>query len=178
MNAKQKIGKVLKQIKEEGEINPDSRWVDYKFNTGLIAIGMLNDDEEKRILSKLQKEKIIKLHVPDNDGSLDGYGPEEFMWEHNCILVEILDGFDKKYQIYKLFYSDCDFWEITNLLWWLWKLIEFIRILLKPFAKIIKDNVIVSLLIFIITILAIDYTMAWRNLKYIIDLINKFLLQI
>lgn len=175
MNAKQKITSVLKQIKEEGEINPDTRWVRFDFNVYIAGAGILSADEERRILLKLQKEKIIKLHLPNNDGSLSAYSPKEFMMEHNFILIEILDSFYKKFLVYKILYSESlDFWKIINPLWWLWQLILFIYSLLKIVAKTIKDNAIVSLIILIITVLAFDYTMAWQNFKYIIGLINEF----
>jgi len=174
MNAKQKIGRVLKQIKEDGEINPDSRWVRFIFNTRLVGARILSDDEEKRILLKLQKEKIIKLHLPDCEDDFEPFPPEEFIEHYSIVLVEILDGFDKKYQIYRLFYSGCDFWEITNPLWWLWRFIELVQVLLKPFVKIIKDNAIPSFIIFIMTILAIDYAIAGENLKSFMNLVNKY----
>ncbi|MFA6896912.1 MAG: hypothetical protein WCQ96_01360 [Patescibacteria group bacterium] len=174
MNAKRKIGKVLKQIKEESEINPDSRWVRFIFNTRLVGAGILSDDEEKRILLKLQKEKIIKLHLPDCDDGFEPFAPEELIKHYNIVLVEILDGFDKKYQIYKLFYSDFDFWEITNLLWWLWKLLLFVSVGIIKCATIVKDNKIISLVFFILAMLASDYAMAWQNLRYIIDSVNIF----
>lgn len=64
MNFKQKIAKVLKHIKEESEINFDSNWIEFKFNLNswgesLIGAGILSADEERRILLKLQKERII-----------------------------------------------------------------------------------------------------------------------
>lgn len=174
MNAKQKIFSVMKQIKEESEINPDSRWVKFNFNVYIVGAGILNDDEEKRVLLKLQKEKIIKLHLPDEDqGSLEVYKQEEFMMKNKFIFIEILDNFYKKYQIYVLFYSRLDFWKITNAFWWLWELILFVYGLLKIAAKTIKNNAIISSIVLIITVLAFDYAMAWKNLKYIINLISR-----
>lgn len=164
----------MEQIKEESEINPDSRWVKFNFNVYIAGAGILSDDEEKRILLKLQKEKTIKLHLPDEEqGSLEVYKPEEFMMGNKFIFIEILDNFYKKYRIYRLFYSRLDFWKITNPFWYLWQVILVIYNLLKIVSKTIKDNVIISFIILIITVLAFDYAMAWKNLKYIINLISR-----
>ena len=56
MSPKRKIAQVLRDIKENSEINPDKKWVEFKLNTSVVGAGILSADEERRILLKLQKE--------------------------------------------------------------------------------------------------------------------------
>ncbi|NQU99212.1 MAG: hypothetical protein HQ538_00590 [Parcubacteria group bacterium] len=172
--SKKKIAKVMKQIKEDSEINPNSKWVEFKLNTNFIAPGVLMADEEERILLKLQKEGIIKLHIPETpgeEGRYSAYTPDEFMHETKLIWVEILDGFNKKYRYYRFYLGEINWWKIINPFWWL----SLPFIVLIKIVKLIKKYLLISAITFLITLLgllAIDYSLAWKNLKSIFNLIK------
>ncbi len=106
MTPEQKIAKVFKQIKDESAINPDSSWMKFDFNYYVVGAGILSEDEERRILLKLEKEEIIKLYLSQYESnepkqvavisSMDGekFLTSPFYW------VKILEDFEEKYKIY------------------------------------------------------------------------------
>ena len=103
MTPEQKIAKVLRQIKDEAAINPDPRLMKFGFNYHVVGSGILSEDEERRILFKLEKEGVIKLRLSqyeDNEpreiaviSSVEGerYMTSPYYW------VEILEGFENAY---------------------------------------------------------------------------------
>ena len=134
MNSRQKIAKVLKEIKNESEISPNPKYVEFKFYPDIICVcDGLNDDEKKKILLKLQKEKVIKIHLPSGRNEeeyamLSCYAPEEFILENSSrlTLIEILPSFDRKYWFYKFYLNGINYWNFVNPLWWIWKVILLI----------------------------------------------------
>jgi hypothetical protein len=55
-----------------------------------------------------------------------------------------------------------NYWHITNPFWWIWKLIKFIW-----------QNKIISIIVALIGLLAIDYSLAWRNVIWLKDFLWK-----
>lgn len=106
MTPEEKIAKVLKQIKDEAAINPDPHLMKFNFNYSVVGSGILSEDEERRILFKLEKEGVIELRLSqykDNKSkkitvvsSADGekYVTNPYYW------VEILEGFEDVYNNY------------------------------------------------------------------------------
>jgi len=165
MNSRQKIFSILEDIKKESEINPDPRRVLFKFNTNVFGVGILSDSEEKKILLKLQKEGIVKLHKPTNNILIDRRTIEKFMNDRNFIWVEILEGFNRKYWIYKFCSASFNFWNFSNPFWWIYQLILF---LIKIPGTILKHKLISVAISIVVTLLIIDYSMAWKNLEWIL----------
>lgn len=177
MTPRSKIARVLKDIKNDSEINPDSKWVRFNFNTNIIGAGILSDDEEKRILLKLQGENIIKLHLPygateEDRGLLSAYTPEEFMMERDFIMIEILDGFYRKWFLYKFYINDFNYWKLTSPVWLIWEVIFGLFLIVKFFWK---HKIISASMSILAAFIAIDYSLAWRNLKWVIDFILRLI---
>lgn len=63
MTPKEKIAKISQRILNDSAINPDPKWVKFNFNYNIAGAGILSEDEERRILFKLEKEKTIELHL-------------------------------------------------------------------------------------------------------------------
>jgi hypothetical protein len=106
MSPEEKIAKVLKQIKNEAAINPDPRLMKFELNNFIVGAGILTDDEERRILLKLEKEGVIGLRLsqyrdtqPKEVSVISSYEGERFMTSP-YYWVEMLDGFDEKYEIF------------------------------------------------------------------------------
>ena len=106
MSPEEKIAKVLKQIKNEAAINPDPRLMNFELNNHIVGAGILTDDEERRILLKLEKEGVIGLRLsqykdtqPKEVSVISSYEGERFMTSP-YYWVEMLDGFDEKYEIF------------------------------------------------------------------------------
>lgn len=106
MTPEQKIAKVLKQIKNEAAINPNPRLMKFDLNNHIVGAGILNDDEKRRILLKLQKEGVIDMRLlqykntePKEITVISSYEGERFM-QSSYYWVEMLSGFDEKYEEY------------------------------------------------------------------------------
>lgn len=93
---------------------------------------------------------------------LNSHALEETMFKSRAIRVEALSKFYKKYLLYKIYDDYRNFLNKVILLIW-------------EIKKITWRNKIISALITIIGLLALDYSMAWKNLNYIINLIKKIL---
>jgi len=169
MTGRQKILLVLKEIKRESEINPNPEWVEFRFNTSVIGLGILTDDQEKRILMKMEKDGIIEIHLPDvidndQDAMLSTYTPTEFMMESNSIWVKILPPFYRRYFWYSLISLTDNKWNYVNPFWILWKLIQcFILIVDWLWNK----SKIITIIIVFSGLLVYDWISAWKNIKII-----------
>ncbi|MDD2656234.1 MAG: hypothetical protein PHQ18_01545 [Patescibacteria group bacterium] len=176
MNKKQKIYYILKEIKEESEINPEPHWVIYHFNTNFVAPNTLMADEEKRILQKLENEGIIEINLPigrdeQEEAMLSIFTPIEFMMEHDLILIKILPKFYRKYFWYSISSLKENKWNYINPFWILWKLLTLIFIFIVWLWK--KNKIITILIGFISSILVYDWSLAWQNLNKVIDFIKN-----
>ena len=58
-----------------------------------------------------------------------------------------------------------NYWHMTNPLWWLWE-----------FAKWIWQHKFISAIITVVGLLAVDYSLAWRNGIWIKDFVLGFFL--
>lgn len=164
----------MRQIKEDSEINPNSKWVRFDFNTDVVGEGFLTDDEEKRILLKLQNEGVIKIHLPNGkteqeEAILSSYTPEEFMMENKFTWIEILDRFNAKYQMNNFISGRLNYWKLFNPLYWTWSIVKFILQVIKLILSVKWKYKILSLIVTLLTLVAIDFSMAWKNVKWIIN---------
>lgn len=180
ISPKGKIAKVLQKIKDESEINPNKQWVEFKFYPDVVSVGSesVRDDEEKRILLKLEGEKILKLHLPEGrdqaeEGFLSGYTPSEFMMRENCISIwmEVLPKFNFKHWQYQFYAKDFNRWNFVNIFWLLWQIVVFGWKILKFVWK----HKVISLFIALVTgslgLLALDYSVVGKN----VDILLKFI---
>jgi len=171
MTGRQKILQVLKDIKRDSEINPNPEWVEFKFNTSVVGAGILSDDEEKRILIKLEKEGILEIHLPDGKDDEQGamlsqYTPIEFMMESNSIWIKILPQFYRKYFWYGLTSFGENNWNLVNPFWLLWQLIKGIVLLIEWLRN--KSKVVTLIFGTLGGLLVYDWSLAWKNLKLIL----------
>jgi len=171
MTGRQKILQVLKDIKQESEINANPEWVEFKFNTSVFGAGILTDDQEKRILIKLEKERIVEIHLPNPEdvvqkATLSQYTPIEFMMQSNTIWIKILPSFYRKYFWYRLTSFGNNKWNIINPFWLLWQLIRGVVFLVEWLWD--KSKVATLTLGTLGGLLVYDWSLAWRNLKPIL----------
>ncbi len=175
--AKRKIARVLYRIKEQAELNPDPRWMEFEFHDDVVVGGYdyPSAKEERRILLKLKHRGAIRLHLPDHHESMDqeyiqSFDPEEFMEHGNSkIVVEMRFVFPIFYRYYAAFFSGLScWWDVVNPFWLCWKILETIFLMIRYVFRLTVRNKVVSLLASLITaLLAYDYSMAWRNLDAI-----------
>ena len=64
MTPSEKVFSVLREIKKESSISPDPNFIEFKFNYVLVGYGIVYGDDEKKILRKLEQEKIIEILAP------------------------------------------------------------------------------------------------------------------
>lgn len=171
MTGKQRILQVLKDIKRESEINPNPEWVEFKFNTSVVGAGILSDDEEKRILIKLEKEGVLEIHLPDGkddseEAMLSQYTPTEFMMESNSIWIKILPKFNRKYFWYNLTSFGGGNWNLVNPFWILWQLVKGVIYLVEWLWS--KSKVVTLIFGTLGGLLVYDWSLAWKNLKTIL----------
>lgn len=99
MTSNEKICQILKDIKEQSEINPNPKFVDFKFNFHIVGAGILVADEERRILLKLENEKVIKLIIPEEMDPSCTITASEYLMSGDVpnIGIGLDDDFEKKY---------------------------------------------------------------------------------
>lgn len=170
MTGRQKILQVLKDVKRESEINPNPEWVEFRFNTSIVGAGILSDDEEKRILMKLEKDGVLELHKPDGEtfdqeAMLSQYSPTEFMMQNDTIWVKILSPFYQKYFWYNLTSFGSNRWNIINPFWILWQLIRGALSIVEWLWD--KSKVVTLVLGTLGGLLVYDWTLAWKNLQVV-----------
>ena len=172
MSGRWKVVEILNHIKRESEINPDPKWVDFRFNTSVVGQGILNDDQERRILLKLEKENVLEIHLPnprneEEEAMLSSYMPIEFMMESNGIRIKILPAFYRKYFWYKLTSLDENVWNIVNPFWILWKLVRGITSLIEWLWS--KSKVTTLVIGGLGGIVVYDWSLAWRNVGIVLE---------
>lgn len=143
MTGRQKIFQVLEHIREESQISPNHNLVKFKFNKNVVS-GVLDADEEKIILKKLEKEGVIKINNDD---------------DYYEIVIKIQPSFYRKYFLYRLTSLDNNAWNILNPFWILWQLITIIWN---------KSKIITTMLGTLVVFLAYDYSQAWKNIDFIL----------
>ena len=85
--------------------------------------------------------------------------------------LKLIDRFTRQLEIKKSqpFGIPQNTWNWVNPFWWLWQLLLFIL----KFLKFAWNHKIISVIIVIITLLAVDYSLAWKNLLNIWELIQS-----
>lgn len=169
MEPQEKICKVIKYIKDKKEISPNPKRIEFIFSTSIVGAGIVTDDEKRDILLKLEKEGLIKIIslFRFTDDRFKNLSHEGYVRSADKVFIESLEELDKyhkenckvveKVQVLKTI----NFWHYSNPFWWLWQLWLFIR-----------KHKIISSVIILITLLGIDYSQTWRNIKFIISLLK------
>ena len=170
MFPEEKIARVLQHIKNEMLINPNPKMIGFKFNDHVVGFGIVIGEDERKILLKLNSEKIIKLKIPENKEAIYKYNYklEEYIFMLPLIIVEITDGFEnyfKKYEKYLRNKTVKNYWNYINPFYLIWMLLT----LVWKFFKIVWRYKIVSLIITtipaLITISTSDYSKIRENIN-------------
>lgn len=167
MTPEEKIYKVLDQIENERKISPDSSLVEFKFYDNFFAAGMVSANDERKILLKLEKEGVIKLHFSAIYSEIYRMLEPDLSKRHS-IQVMVLPKFEDEYKKYKkLLRRGKNYWKLWNPLWWGRNAVIFSANVFKK--HILKSSVATVVLAF----LAYDYSSAWKNIKWIADFLNR-----
>lgn len=150
MTGRQKIFQVLEHIRKESQISPNHNLVKFKFNKNVVS-GVLDADEEKIILKKLEKEGVVKINNDD---------------DYYEIVIKIQPSFYRKYFLYRLTSLDNNAWNILNPFWILWQLIVVSVYFINWLWN--KNKVITFIIGLVGGLLTYDWLVAWKNLKLIL----------
>lgn len=160
------IKHTLDAIAELRELNPENSTVIHTTSSKLAYPDMTNG-EFHILLRKLESKDIGKFEEADNGGA---YG-----WGYNTLVINIQDwskftGYyrevesllnipqDPPKKLFKSTTSFCNYWNWINPFWLLWKLFTLIR-----------RHKVISIVSVILFLLAIDYSLAWQNMQWIIE---------
>lgn len=177
MTGRQKILQVLKVIKRESEINPNPKLVIFKFTRGIVGQGILTEDQERRILIKLEMKKVIEILVPIGRNEYEKSILEVFKngldfiqsTDFESVPIKILKPFYFKYFWYSFTSFNENWWNYVNPFWLLWK---FLRMSIYLIEFLWKKSKLITIGIGLFGLLAIDYSLAWKNLKFVLNLFN------
>ena len=151
MKPEEKIANVLKNIVNERKISSNPSLVEFKFNDIVVGAGIVVGGDERKILLKLNTEKIVKLKISEDSDAIYRYGDklERYIFKVPFIMVEILDEFEsyyKKYKKYSRVNTGRDYWNYINPFWLFW---SFINNIFKVFIKhwIIASTIVAGLIV-------------------------------
>lgn len=168
MTSKQKILWVLRHIKDEREIKADSSWITYEFNLHVVGSGIVSADDELKILFKLKKENIIDLELPKNidvkEVTRNGLSSTKMC---NGSKVKILPKFARTYYWYSIVNVLENKWNYINPFWLVFQLLKGLKFLIEYCFQ--KNKIITIIFSVIAGLLVYDWTLAWQNLKIIIE---------
>lgn len=100
MTPEEKIYKVFDRIERERRISPNPDLIEFKFYDNFVAGGMVTASDERKILLKLEKENVIKLHFSAIDSEISRM-LEPDISKRQSIKVEALSKFEGERKRYK-----------------------------------------------------------------------------
>lgn len=102
MTPEEKIYSVLDHIGRERKISPNPNLIEFKFNDHVVGAGIVTSDDERKILLKLEKENIIKLHFSSINSEIYRMLEPDISKRKN-IQIEALSKFEGEYMRYRNF---------------------------------------------------------------------------
>jgi hypothetical protein len=167
MLPEEKIADVLKTIHDEIKISPNPDLVEFNFNDHVVGAGITGGEDERKILLKLHSEKIIKLRIPEDDDAIYRYNYkiEKHIFRLSHIQIEITSNFWDYYNKHKRYLKSeisKNYWNYVNPLWIFWKLIRRAHVFIREHTLV---SAIFGGVFIILTLVATDYALAWKNLK-------------
>lgn len=169
MTPEEKIYSVLDHIEKERKISPNPNLIGFKFNDHVVGAGIVTGDDERKILLKLEKENVLKLHFSAINSEIYRILEPDINKRKN-IQVEVLHNFETEYKKYKkLSKKEKNYWKIYNPLWWVFCCLSYLFELFKKYK--IKSVITTTFFAF----LAYDYSTAWKNVKFVIKEISRLL---
>lgn len=161
MTLNQKIADVLCQINKQRKLTLNGEFI--RFDFMFVAGAGIYHTSQKEILLKLEEQKVLVLHrasiqISENDNIVTSNTIKDFMNESEFIYVEILPKFNIKYWQYLIYNTNKNYWKILHPVYWLF-------LIISNLIKLIWKFKIISILITVIFLLAIDFSLAWQNTK-------------
>ncbi|MEK7597999.1 MAG: hypothetical protein AAB441_05130 [Patescibacteria group bacterium] len=145
-----------------------------KFNIDCnFLIKVSNIDNKSRLVGflSLLDNKAILVDIKTRGG--------KFFWRNDPVEITVTNRFanyaktvrDEYHRLDDLLRGEgkkTNYWQITNPFWLLY-------FMLKSTVSVVWRHKILSLLLALITLLGIDYTIAWKNTKFVVQLFNQIL---
>lgn len=100
MTPEEKIYSVLDHIERERRISPNPSLIEFKFTDNVVGAGIVMGGDERKILLKLEKEGVIKLHFSAIDSEIYRM-LEPDISKRKSIQVETLQKFEGERRRYK-----------------------------------------------------------------------------
>lgn len=168
MEPEEKIYHVLNSIDKERKISPDSRLVEFEFNDHVVGFDVVIGSEERKIILKLEREGVIKVHYPEIRSEIYRIN-ENDIFERDSVGIEILNKFEAELKKYKKLSSEKnDYWKLSNPVFWIY----WAFLWLFEFFK--KHKIVGSIFGSVSFLLVYDYSLAWKNIGFIVSVISKF----
>lgn len=136
-------------------------------------IKISNIDNKKRLegFLSLLDDKAVLVDIKTRGG--------KYFWRNDLAEITVTGKFasyantvrNEYYKLNNLLQGEgkkTNYWQITNPFWLLY-------FMLKSTVSVAWRHKILSLLLALITLLGIDYTIAWKNTKFIVQLFNQIL---
>lgn len=178
MSPEEKIADVLKSIADERKISSNPNLVEFNFNDHVVGAGIVRGEDERKILLKLNTEKIIKLKIPENGDAIyrQRYTLEEHIVKWSYISVEILDDFENYYKKYEKYLENKisgSYWNYVNPFWLIWQAFLWAKIFWKQHKIVSLIIIVLTIASALITLFTSDYSKGKQNLNTVKGYIQK-----
>lgn len=168
MNSRQKILSVLEDIKQNSDINADVEQVRFDLNHRVVRAGILNNDEEARILCKLESWGYISLPLRRDTNIVTSVRDEEVVANRESVTITLSKNFNSKFFLYKLLTFKDNSWNYINPLW---ILVQIFKSLYSVFLIVWnKSKPLAVVISSLAALLVYDWTTAWKNIEYVVNL--------
>lgn len=169
MDVNKRIKRIVDQIEYFRELNPEGEDT-FTTTCDKLSYPNLTFGEFNSLLKKLEHEGFVEFQIKDNSG----------YWGGDTLKIKISDwSLFQKYRkkIYKELKNSIDYWKITNPAWFVWQLIVLIGLFFSFIKKHKIATALVTIVTFVITIiglLAIDTDQLKLNINYLISQLHPY----